>query len=159
MNSHNHSDVPTRPSSLRLASHNYSSGTFYITICTEQRIPYFTNPDIQRLLLETWQNLPNRFPEVTLDEFIIMSDHIHGILWLQKEKGSSLVLGDVIGTFKSLSARAYHAYSKERAMTVPKSLWQRGYYDHIIRDEQDLAIKRKYILDNPMKRLEREEGS
>ena len=158
MNNHNSCNSPTRPSSLRLASHNYSAGTYFVTICTVERIPYFTNPEIQHLLLETWQGLPIRFPGVTLDEFIIMPDHIHGILWLRKEKGTPLVLGEVIGTFKSLSARAWHAYSKEQGIAVPKILWQRGYYDHIIRNEQDLATKRKYIQDNPLKELERKEG-
>lgn len=70
----------------RLSTYDYSSpGAYYVTICTEGRIPYFNQPELRLCLLELWQALPGRFPRVTLDEFVIMHDHVHGILWLHGE--------------------------------------------------------------------------
>lgn len=143
----------------RLSTYDYSSpGAYYVTICTEGRIPYFNQPELRLCLLELWQALPGRFPRVTLDEFVIMHDHVHGILWLHGEDIKSPSLGDIIGAYKSLTTRAWLAYNKKLSITVSSPLWQRGFHDHILRNEQDLTQKRQYIRDNPLKQIERELG-
>ena len=108
--------------------------------------------------MEMWQALPGRFPRVTLDEFVVMHDHIHGILWLHGEGIKSPSLGEIIGAYKSLTTRAWLAYNKKMSIAVSSPLWQRGSHDHILRDERDLAQKRQYIRDNPLKQIERDLG-
>jgi REP element-mobilizing transposase RayT len=77
-------ECPNRRSA-RLPTYNYTStGAYFVTICTDQRRPLFLQPELHRCLVETWQGLPQRFPSITLDEFVIMPDHIHCILWLQR---------------------------------------------------------------------------
>ncbi len=101
-----------------------------------------------------WETLPLRFPSVELDAFIVMPNHVHLVLWLasapagDREPGRASpapTLGDVVGTFKSLCARAVRL-----AGGRPGSLWQRNYYERIIRDERELHDVRRYVLDNPV---------
>jgi len=65
--------------------------------------PLFAIPKLRYILLDTWQTLPKRFPNVTLDEFVIMPDHIHFILWLDGTPGKELTLGKIIAAYKSLT--------------------------------------------------------
>jgi REP element-mobilizing transposase RayT len=102
-----------------------------------------------------WLEVPNRFVNVQLDEFVIMPNHIHGIIFV----GATLVvargkragtrpaptLGKIVGTFKS---SCVHNCVESR-LTIRK-LWQRNYYEHIIRDEDDLNHIRGYIINNPV---------
>src|SRR5260370_35311276 len=83
-----------RRNSHRLPSYNYqSSGAYFITICTQDRQRVLETPSIRTALLETWQTLPHRFANIKLDEFVIMPDHIHCILWLDESTKDSATLG------------------------------------------------------------------
>jgi REP element-mobilizing transposase RayT len=103
------------------------------------------------LICMTWESLPSRFPTIELDAFMVMPDHVHAILWLAGlgdgdrtgRASPAPTLGTIVGAFKSLSAKAINA-------TTPRSgaLWQRNYYEHIIRDERDLHDSRFYVLNN-----------
>ena len=148
----------TRRSSLRLPEYDYaSSGAYYVTICVEHRWPVLEIPEIRTALVEIWQTLPARFPTVKLDEFVVMPDHVHGILWLESEsenineEGKNPALDRVMGAYKSLTTLAWLNYHKARSITCSKHLWQRGYHDHIIRNDDDLSSTRQYIRDNPLK--------
>ena len=146
----------TRKSSLRLPEYNYaSSGAYFVTICVEPRRPALEVPTIQTALTEIWQTLPNRFTGVAIDEFVVMPDHVHGIIWLDdtkaQENENAPILGDVVGAFKSLAARAWINYHKVHSIPFSMPLWQRNYNDHIIRNEDDLNLTRQYIRDNPLK--------
>lgn len=70
--------------------------------------PLFELLELRTYLLETWYALPERLPNAALDEFIIMSDHVHGIIWLNGEKKEEHIptLGRVIGAYKSLTTVA-----------------------------------------------------
>ncbi len=93
--------------SLRFSGRDYSwSGIYYVTICAEYRDPIFEIPELRQILEENWQALPKRFPGVTLDEFIIMPDHVHFILWLDSAREDPPTLGDVVGAYKSLTTVA-----------------------------------------------------
>ena len=106
---------------------------------------------IEYLLTEQWYQLPERFPTVELDEFEVLPDHLHRILWLGMREGNvSLSLGRVVGAWKSLTAVGRLRYMKSLGFDQPGKLWQDRYHDHIIRDEQDLEIKRQYIRNNPL---------
>src|SRR5437763_234619 len=77
-----HPDLPNRHS-MRLPTYDYrSSGAYFVTICTENRQRFFTQPDLHPYLLEIWHLLPQQFPGIELDEFVIMPDHLHFIIWL-----------------------------------------------------------------------------
>ncbi len=93
---------------------------------------HLENPTIRTIMEETWNALPQRFPGIALDEFVMMPDHIHFILWLHPGETSHPTLGDVVGSCMD-------------------QFWQRDFYDHVIRDETDLEQKRTYIRDNPSK--------
>ena len=96
-----------------------------------------------------WQDLPKRFPGVTLDEFVIMPDHVHFILWLDGTRDNAPLLGRVVGAYKSLTTVQWLNYLKAKEMTCPGHIWQRNYYEHVIRDTAELEQKRQYIRDNP----------
>lgn len=144
----------------RLSSFDYHSrGAYFITICTYKRVPHFEDPMVEYLLVEQWYKLPQRFPTVALDEFGAMPDHVHFILWLGAREGyTPLSLARVIGAWKSLTAVAWLRYTKSLGFGQPRKLWQDRYYDHIIRNEQDLAEKRRYIQNNPLVAQLKKEG-
>ena len=154
----------TRRSSNRLPSYDYrSTGAYFITLCSNDRQPAFKIPLISAALIENWHDLPQRFPGVTLDEFVIMPDHVHGILWLDGDRKSPPTLGKVVGAFKSLVTVAWRNYHKELGIQCTSHLWHRDYFEHVIRNEEDLRLTREYIVNNPLKALllqeqEREES-
>nr|MBA2676874.1 transposase [Ktedonobacteraceae bacterium] len=91
-----------RPSrhSLRLLSYDYDSpGAYFVTLCTVERKALFEQPDLRTILEETWEMLPQRFPTVKLDTFVIMPDHVHFILWLEENAESGPRLGQVVATY------------------------------------------------------------
>jgi len=90
--------------SLRLSTRKYTeAGAYFVTIRALPPDPLFAIPKLRYILLDTWQTLPKRFPNVTLDEFVIMPDHIHFILWLDGTPGKELTLGKIIAAYKSLT--------------------------------------------------------
>jgi putative transposase len=149
---------PTRKL-LRLPNHNYSqAGPYFVTICTHnmscslgtvrgQQVDLSPAGEVAR---ETWYALPERFPPIALDEFIIMPNHLHGILAFL---GAGLAspgpcsLPAVIGAFKSISTIKINRLLKR----CGQPFWQRNYYDHIIRNGDDMKNAQRYILENPLK--------
>ena len=113
------------------------------------------------MIQTTWNALPHRFPTIELDEFVIMPNHVHGIIWIvgaplgapqianpgskQGAASSAPTLARVIRAFKSISAIAINQHFHRQGNPV----WQRNYYEHIIRTEEDLNRIRQYIQDNP----------
>jgi len=136
----------------RLSSFDYTSrGAYFITICTYRRQPHFNDPILRSLLEEQWNRLPQRFVGITLDSFIIMPDHVHFIVWLSPKEGTpSPSLGDIVGTLKCITAVKWSHHLRATGNHQPGKLWQDRYYDHIIRNENDLNIKRQYIQNNPI---------
>ncbi len=148
----------TRRNSNRLACYDYrSSGAYFVTICTDKRQRVLEIPSIHAALLKQWHHLPQRFPSVRLDAFVIMPDHVHGILWLDGSVKDAPTLGSVIGTFKGWVTIAWRQYHREAKIPCVSHLWQQDYYEHVIRNEDDLALTRAYILNNPLKALLRQE--
>lgn len=99
-----------------------------------------------------WQQLPERFNNILLDEFTIMPNHLHGIIEIA-EAGTrpAPTLGAIIGAFKSITTHDYIAGVRQRNWPpFSGKLWQRNYYEHIIRNESELNRTRQYILDNPV---------
>ena len=139
---------------LRLPDHDYASpGAYFVTICTHRRVCLFgqiindtMRPNPFGEIVETcWQDLAVHYPNVRLDAFIIMPNHIHGILILEEPIRSAHGLTEIIRAFKTFSARRIN----EKRGTSGLPLWQRGYYEHIARNDAALDGIRAYIEANP----------
>jgi putative transposase len=106
-----------------------------------------------KIVQETWLELPDHYPRVNLDCFSLMPNHVHGVLALVDPVGAGLrparvqiqhSLSEIIRAFKSFSARAI----AELDPSLRSAVWQRGFYDHIIRNSDDLTNVRRYIHQN-----------
>lgn len=207
-----------RRRSMRLKGYDYSqAGAYFVTICTQGRACLFGEVvdgemrlnDAGRMVVAEWERLPALFPNVVLDAFVVMPNHIHGIVILTDPAddatdgataigatisgattggaatggattrvapttagddatpvGAGLVpapstpalstpaptLGDVIGAFKSRVTVEYIRGVKTFGWTpFDRRLWQRNYYEHIIRNEETLNCIRRYIAENPIR--------
>ena len=79
---------------MRLPAYDYSSdGAYFVTISLQERKPLLEEAELHTILVGNWNALPVRFPGVGLDDFVIMPDHIHFILWLPSHEGNGLTLG------------------------------------------------------------------
>lgn len=163
--------------SLRLSGYDYAqAGAYFITICTEGRACLFgevANGTMRlnaagQLAVTLWNDLTPRFVGTELDAFVVMPNHVHGVIVLPDRTatvGASLMgaqgnkaatraaptVGDVVGAFKSLFTVEYIRGVKEyRWPAFDRRVWQRNYYEHIIRDEAELARVRRYIDENPL---------
>src|SRR2546421_775169 len=144
----------TRRNSNRLASYDYrSSGAYFITIYTEKRQRVLGIPIMHTAVRDKWQQLPLRFPTVRLDVFVVMPDHVHGILWLDGTLKDAPTLGKVVGAFKAWDTIVWREYHREANLPCLSHLWQRDYYEHVIRNDEDVLLTREYILNNPLKAL------
>lgn len=147
--------------SIRLPSYDYSTpADYFITLCVARNTPLFGDVINQQLTLTAagcmidnhWRALPQRFPTICLDSYVIMPDHFHGIISLYSSASiqQKTSLSTIIGIFKSLTTYAYKEGMKHYQWPSCLScLWQRNYYEHIIRNENDLNSIRAYIDDNP----------
>jgi putative transposase len=160
-----------RRRSLRLSTYDYTlAGAYFVTICTHERACLFGeiidetmhSSGAGKMVNECWLAIRNTFPTVYIDEYVVMPNHVHGILILPGP-GASVVsakttagtrypsLGIVVGSFKSRSTVLYtHGVRQAAWPTFHQRLWQRNYYDRIIRDDQELARAREYIHNNPL---------
>jgi len=146
-----------RRRTLRLPKHDYTwTGAYYVTIRAAQLEPFFDIPELRIILEESWHALPERFPGVTLDEFIIMPDHVHFILCLDGTKEHAPTLGQVVGTYKSITTVTWLNYIKAHNMSWPGHVWQRNYYERVLRDKPEIVQKRQYIRDNPKRLAEKQ---
>ncbi|GAC1393401.1 MAG: transposase [Ktedonobacteraceae bacterium] len=137
---------------LRLPNRDYAAASaYFVTICTDHRTPLFDIPELHKIVVDNWVALPARFPSVTFDEFVVMPDHVHFILWLSKqEEANEPELSQVIGAYKSLIAVAWLNHIKKNHLNCSGKVWQKSFNDHIIRFGE-LEQKRCYIRNNPAK--------
>jgi len=123
-----------------------------VTICTHDRSFLLDHPALRQVVQTTWEVLSEQFPSLGLDEFVIMPNHVHFIVWIKNTgAGEKTVpsLGDVIGAFKSLVAHRWRRWVQVHMPAKFARLWQRNYYEHVIRDEGELGRIRQYIRDKP----------
>jgi putative transposase len=138
--------------SFRLPKHDYRwTGAYFVTLRTENHEPMFEVPELRTILEETWKALPSRFPEVTLDEFVIMPDHVHFIIWLNGIVEHAPALGAVVGAYKSLTTVAWLRHIEAAKLQYAGRFWQRNYYERCIREKGELEQTRQYIRNNPTK--------
>ena len=169
-------DRPVAPTthrrrSLRLPRFDYTQqGAYFVTICTRNRACLLGDivegrmhlSEAGRLAQAVWEDLPHHYPHVQIDVWVIMPNHMHGIVILAEAQateddmpvdvGAGLKpaptrhgLPEILRAFKTFSARRINALHN----TVGTPFWQRNYYEHIIRNEAALNRIRQYIADNP----------
>ncbi len=159
--------------SIRLKGYDYTqAGAYYVTIVTYHRDCLFGEIVNEAMILnefgkiadECWRAIPDHFPFVELGAYVIMPNHAHGIIVIRNDESTTVgathasplripnsrphgatprSLGAIVGSFKSAVTKRV---GRELNAT---GIWQRNYYEHIIRDEKDLQNKSDYINANP----------
>ena len=179
-------EFPTRKS-IRLKKYDYSlGGAYFVTICVQDYICRFGSLKKSKVILNNvgnmikkwWFELPNKFDKIENDVFIVMPNHIHGIILMFDSDisivGADLcvcpdnnILGEHIGSplqnnnrslskiiqwFKTMTTNEYIRNVKEYNWEkFEKRLWQRNYYEHIIRNQKSFNKIGEYIYNNPAK--------
>ena len=161
---------------LRLPDFDYTTqGAYFVTLCTQDKKhlfqidetdkvipePHITHSlqmdeiSMQNRIIHHWINeIHNKFQDVKVDKYVIMPNHIHLIVFLN-DRHTACPLQDVMRWFKTMTTNAYiKAVEKGDLERFDGKLWQRGYYDHIIRNEQDYLDIWNYIDGNPSKWFE-----
>jgi REP element-mobilizing transposase RayT len=135
---------------------------YYLTLCTHKGKNIFGElsndemmlNDLGKIVQYSWESLPKHFPHIETDLFVIMPNHIHGIVsivndqfaHLQPKKGTSRTIGSIVRCLKILVTK----WARKNSNMV--DIWQRNYYEHVIRDERDYLRVAEYILYNPLRR-------
>ncbi len=141
--------------SLRLQNYDYSQpGAYFVTICSQKRVCRFGAIASQRVILNEsghivskyWHHLPVHFSQVELDAAVIMPNHFHGILVMNDRPGNRVKLGQIIAYFKYKTTQDINKITHTPGLKI----WQRNYYEHIIRNEDSLQVLREYITNNPL---------
>jgi putative transposase len=145
--------------SIRLRGYDYSqAGAYFVTICAHDRERLFGDivsgalqpNSCSRLVVDWWNTIPEHFPSVELDEFVLMPNHLHGIVVLAARTLASAqppTLGRVIAYFKYQSTKGVNQIRPPPGAPV----WQRNYYERIIRDQEALQRVREYVVNNPQR--------
>jgi putative transposase len=162
--------------SIRLGGYDYSyPGAYFVTVCAARRgllFGWISDSRVienanARIVRDCWLDLPNHYPHVSLDTFVVMPDHIHAIIVLLdthkvgdvraglkpaptdgdavEDAGVRHGLPEIVRALKTYSARRINATRG----TPGASVWQRGYYERSVRNERELDLTRKYITSNP----------
>ena len=159
--------------SIRLPGWDYRSrGAYFVTIATQGRECLFGEvvdgemvlSDFGNVVVEEWERTAQLRPYVRLDAFVVMPNHVHGIIWIVDDDTAMVVgaqrrcapttppnvlprsLGAIVRAFKSAVTKRINLMRE----TPGAPVWQRNYYERIVRNEQELNATRQYILDNPI---------
>lgn len=172
-----------RRKSLRLKNFNYSNaGAYFVTICSQDMRCVFGDVIDGEMVLnlagemvfESWETLVSVREHLSKDEYIIMPNHFHGIIWIfennvgvdpcinpiqtsnngagqiRRSAPTNAALFEIVQRFKSLTTNKYiKAVKNSTFPPFNKRIWQRNYYERIIRNETELNNTRQYILNNP----------
>ncbi|MDF9830426.1 transposase [Parabacteroides sp. PF5-6] len=157
-----------RPNTIRLNGYNYAqSGFYFVTICCQNKNPFFGRieqglmilNDAGEMIEQLWNELTNKYPILRLHSYVVMPDHFHGIIQICKDDVISLA--SIMDAFKSETTVRYISGVKQKGWPpFDKHLWQRNYYEHIIRDQRGFDNITAYIIENPQKwGINNEEGA
>ena len=175
--------------SLRLQGYDYArAGAYFVTIVAHQRRMFFGKiiggemnlSNVGEIAARCWNGIPDHFPSVVLDEFVVMPDHMHGIIVIKRD----LEWAAAAQHAEQLLRHPFHPPQRPRRNAyqhiIPKSLgsiirqfkgavtrecgirgiafrWQRNFHERIIRDDRHLTNVRRYIRNNPMRWSEENE--
>lgn len=137
--------------SPRLKDYHYAEqGAYLVTICTHQRLHLFGQikndkcvlTELGEIAKNHWLQIITHYDHITLDEYVIMPNHIHGIIFIGLSGKSTL--GVIIGAYKAGVTRQAHQIGYGDS-----PIWQGRYHDHIIRNEADYLRVKSYVIENP----------
>ena len=141
--------------------YDYSqNGYYFLTICTAKHIDWLGKIENRIMVLNeygnivsgSWNDLPHHYSNIKPDEFVVMPNHVHGIIVIDNKVGNGFKpfptqhgLSEIIRGFKTFSSRKIN----ETICSKAKFHWQKSFYDHVIRNEASLDRVREYITINP----------
>ena len=144
---------------MRLPNYDYgTAGYYFVTVCTQDNRCVLgtgvgaglARPELSpvgQMVREEAARLPERFPHVAVDKYVIMPNHVHAILRLSASPAPTASLPEILGAFKSLTTRRWNQVRG----VMGERLWQRSYYDHVIGNQEDYLRIWQYIEENPAK--------
>lgn len=169
--------------SIRMKGYDYTlPGAYFVTLLSQNRVCLFGEVEngeiklskIGQLVIDCWYGIPKMFNNIELDEFVLMPNHLHGILLINEAPGKGEAFSDmntsqhvlglenasplqprgtqsgslsaVIQNFKSVSTRRVN----QKFFKSGNKIWQRSFYERIVRNDRELNAIRQYILDNPL---------
>ena len=173
--------------SIRLRDYDYATpGMYFLTLCTQHREPWlgeiidgkFDPTEDGKIAIAAWQSLPQRFPNIRLDVFVAMPNHVHGILEIVDKSpraGREMVVGAgremVVGAGREMvvgagrgnpaptvmglgNVVAYFKYQTTKTINqksgqAGRRIWQRNYWERVVRHDDELTNFRNYIVTNP----------
>lgn len=154
--------LPVRRNRLRYPGYDYAQpGAIFVTICLYGRQPLLGDvhngqmqlSEFGHLVVNTWQRIPTRYPEIDLDSFVVMPDHVHAIIFTGTDPAldrNPATVGDVVRWFKNVTIRGYRTGVTRHGWTpYEQHLWQDKFYDHIVRTPREMTLIRSYIERNP----------
>ncbi len=149
--------------SIRLKNYDYSaSGAYFVTICVHERECALGNVidgevrlnENGEIVAVCWDDLIDHYPHIELDAFVVMPNHVHGVIVIDDDRRGEatsplirLTLGQMIAYFKYQSTKRINAQRNDAGTRF----WQRNYYEHVIRNDRELNAIREYILHNPLR--------
>ena len=160
-----------RRRSIRLDGYDYSqAGVYFISFVAQGRLCLFGKVedgvmrlnDAGEMIRRVWDGVPDRFSTIAIDEFVVMPNHVHGVLFIRQPapateatigpaEGVDPSLGDVVRAFKSVTTLEYGKGVRRLGwQRFEKRLWQRNYYERVVRNESELGAIREYIVKNPV---------
>jgi len=149
-----------RRKTLRIPEFDYSHpGSYFITIVTHNRISLFGNilnglvqlSPPGEMITVWWKKLAEKFIGVTLGEYIVMPNHFHGIVELNQPE-NKIPLSKILQWFKTMTTNEYlRGVNTLGWQFIDHKLWQRSYYEHVIRSDEDYENVYLYIQNNPAK--------
>ncbi len=141
---------------LRLVNYDYStSGAYFITICTKDRKMLFGTAgeaSYAKMIIEkSYLDIINSNDGIDSPIYVIMPNHFHAVITIKRaDTRSAPTISDIVRSFKSKSTLEYiKAVEEKRALPFEKQLWQRSFYDHVIRNPDEYNEICKYIFENP----------
>jgi len=160
--------IPYNRRSVRLVGYDYSSpGAYFVTVVTYHRACMFGRVisekmeinALGKIIQEYWVKLPDHFSDIETEPFVVMPNHIHGIITLHEndrrgtiyraptlEKFAQPIVGSIPTIIRTYKAAVSRNAKRELGLI---HIWQRNYYEHIIRNQSELASIAGYILTNP----------
>ena len=146
MQTNNSDRFPSRKNP-RMSSIDYTSPNHYfVTVCTHGKVCIFGNPGqlnhLGQIAADAIANIPNHFPGVRIDKYVVMPNHIHTIIVLD---GHDTNLSVVVGLYKS------HVTKQIHAIFPNLKVWQSSFHDHVIRNQRSYEKIWNYIEGNPSK--------
>jgi REP element-mobilizing transposase RayT len=171
--------------SVRLRHHDYTGSLYFVTICTHGRVPLFgeiadgemASSVAGDVAWACWLAIPDHFPHVVVDAFVVMPNHVHGILGIADgpfptdgvgaqhaaplrssppprpvDRGGrcNVAAGSLPAVVRAFKAAVTRRINRESG-TPGAAVWQRNYWERVLRDGRELGIARRYVADNPLR--------